>query len=353
METMQLSLVGDVLISHRLPQYEGIRDISNILRSQDCTIGNLETTVRENEGYPESFPGGVTCFCNPACLKDLKEAGFKMFSTANNHSMDYSHDGLLATIKYLDFFDIPHAGTGKNLAEAAKAAHYETAKGRISLINVTSSFHDSYLAGPQNQDVCGRPGVAPLRHKALYYLPKEDYEKLSDIAKKSGINSYHDQAIKEGYLKANEHLKFGSFDFEKGEDYHVETLPLDADMKRTIDVIEDARLDSDVVVVSVHSHQFLGKKDNSPQFIEVFCRNCIDAGADIVFCHGPHLLRGIEAYHAGAILYGLGNFILQHEGMEYMPEEEYAKANTRRCDEKGVQHLFLKRNNNGTRGSNS
>lgn len=39
METMQLSLVGDVLISHRLPKYEGLRDISHILRNQDCTIG--------------------------------------------------------------------------------------------------------------------------------------------------------------------------------------------------------------------------------------------------------------------------------------------------------------------------
>ena len=35
----------------------------------------------------------------------------------------------------------------------------------------------------------------------------------------------------------------------------------------------------------------------------------IDAGADIVFAHHPHLLDGVEAYHGGLIVYSLGNLV--------------------------------------------
>lgn len=349
-KSLKIALVGDLLITHRIPPYEQLYEIKSFFALHDCVVGNLETVIRNNEGYPEAFPGGGSCFCHPKCLDELKMIGFNIFSIGNNHSMDYGHGGLLATIKYLDKYNIPHAGTGRNLAEAARAAHYDTKNGRIALINVTSSFHDSYLAGPQNQELCGRPGVAPLRHKALYTIPKEDYLNLNKIADLSGINSYHNQAIKEGYLKDSDHLKFGTFEFEEGNDYHITTTPLDIDLKRTTDIIQDAKLESDVVIMSIHSHQFLREKQNSPQFIECFSRECIKAGADIIFCHGPHLLRGIESYKNGIIFYGLGDFILQHEGMELMPEEAYIKEGFSRSQMKGTQHLFLQRNKNGTKG---
>ena len=35
----------------------------------------------------------------------------------------------------------------------------------------------------------------------------------------------------------------------------------------------------------------------------------IDAGADIVFAHHPHLLDGVQAYHGGLIFYSLGNLV--------------------------------------------
>lgn len=347
---LKIALVGDVLVTHRIPYTEQLDNIASFFKLHDCVIGNLETVVRNREGYPEAFPGGGSCFCQPKCLDDLKSMGFNMFSTGNNHSMDYGHGGLLASIKYLEDFDIPHAGSGCNLAEASRAAHYETKAGRVALINVTSSFHDSYLAGPQNQEVCGRPGVAPLRHKALYTIPHEDFINIKKIADFSGINSYHKQAIKEGYLNDCPHFKFGTFEFEEGDDYHLTTSPLEIDMQRTINIIQDAKLESDVVVISVHSHQFFKEKQNSPEFIEIFSHECIKAGADIVFCHGPHLLRGIEKFRNGIIFYGLGNFILQHEGMEYIPEEAYIKQGFSRSSMKGVQYLFLERNQNGTKG---
>ncbi len=51
-----------------------------------------------------------------------------------------------------------------------------------------------------------------------------------------------------------------------------------------------------------------------------FYRACIDAGADLVVAHHPHVLQGMEAYEGGLIAYSLGNFIFP--GMYVMPNAE-------------------------------
>jgi hypothetical protein len=74
-----------------------------------------------------------------------------------------------------------------------------------------------------------------------------------------------------------------------------------------------------VVVVSCHigaegaSHDrvtrapemFVGENRGDPFR---FARTAVDAGADIVFCHGPHVPRAIEVYKGRFIAYSLGNF---------------------------------------------
>lgn len=39
-----------------------------------------------------------------------------------------------------------------------------------------------------------------------------------------------------------------------------------------------------------------------------FAHLCVDAGADLVFGHGPHVVRGLELYKGKLIAYSLGNF---------------------------------------------
>ncbi len=218
MKKIKLALCGDVLISRRFPNKytKELLEIRDIFNQQDCTFGNLETTVHNREGYPEMFPGGSYTMASPFCLRDLVNFGFNVFNTANNHSMDYSHGGLLATLKHLNDLGIPHCGTGKNLADASAPAYVECQGGRIAFIGITSSFHDSYAAGPQNQDLQGRPGVNPLRHKTVYELDDKRFDALTEIARLTGINSYHDQARKEGYLPKTEDFKFGSYNFRRG-----------------------------------------------------------------------------------------------------------------------------------------
>jgi len=42
--------------------------------------------------------------------------------------------------------------------------------------------------------------------------------------------------------------------------------------------------------------------------LRAFARAMIDAGADLVIGHGPHVMRGMEVYRGRLIAYSLGNF---------------------------------------------
>lgn len=75
----------------------------------------------------------------------------------------------------------------------------------------------------------------------------------------------------------------------------------------------------DIVIVSFHggaegiSHQSVPKKteyyyDENRGNVYQFAHTVIDAGADIVFGHGPHVVRAIEVYKQRFIAYSLGNF---------------------------------------------
>lgn len=76
--------------------------------------------------------------------------------------------------------------------------------------------------------------------------------------------------------------------------------------KKVYDRVREARKNADLVIVSVHS----GKEyEHVPDdhLVKRF-RGLVDAGADIVLGHHPHVIRGVEGYKGGVILYSLGNF---------------------------------------------
>jgi hypothetical protein len=91
------------------------------------------------------------------------------------------------------------------------------------------------------------------------------------------------------------------------------------DYARVAAVVREAAGRSDIVIVSCHigaegaahdrvtraTEMFLNENRGDPYR---FARTAIDSGADIVFCHGPHVPRAIEVYRGRFIAYSLGNF---------------------------------------------
>ena len=91
------------------------------------------------------------------------------------------------------------------------------------------------------------------------------------------------------------------------------------DSENAAKIVKQLNSICDIVIVSFHggaegsskSHltrsdeQFLGENRGNPY---QFARTVIDAGADIVFGHGPHVTRAIDIYKGKFIAYSMGNF---------------------------------------------
>lgn len=91
------------------------------------------------------------------------------------------------------------------------------------------------------------------------------------------------------------------------------------DLKAAKKLVESVRGDSDFVIVSFHGgaegtsathvkdgkEKYLGENRGD---LKAFTHGVIDAGADLVLGHGPHVVRGMELYKGRLIAYSLGNF---------------------------------------------
>jgi poly-gamma-glutamate synthesis protein (capsule biosynthesis protein) len=80
-----------------------------------------------------------------------------------------------------------------------------------------------------------------------------------------------------------------------------------------IDELKDSG--ADVVVVSLHADvEFV---DWPAPHRVAMSRRLVDAGADVVLEHHPHVTQGVEAYGDGLIAYSLGNFVFPVHGNNY------------------------------------
>ena len=353
MGKMDFIATGDAFVTRRIPKegYEGFEELQDVIGKHDVAFSNLEMTFHNQEGTPAAVSGGTWAMTDPRCLDDMKRYGFNLFTTANNHSGDYGESGILATMRHLQERDMVFSGTGANMAEASRPCYLETRKGRGALISVCSTFSDASSAGGQSGEVCGRPGLSPLRFSTTYHVTQEYYDMVKKLAEATDINAYEDYGIQIGYVnpKPEGVANLGKHIFKLDTENWVDTKPQPRDMERIEREIQEAKRQADVVLVSAHVHE-TDHKDFAvpPQFLEIFSKKCIDAGATVVIGHGPHELRGIEVYHGGLILYSLGNFIFQTETVSMQPYEAF--ANKGLSTDMKVGEFMNLRSKNGTVG---
>ncbi|MEM9540905.1 MAG: CapA family protein [Cyanobacteria bacterium P01_E01_bin.42] len=91
-------------------------------------------------------------------------------------------------------------------------------------------------------------------------------------------------------------------------------------MPHALALIEEAEARADVVILSIHGGaegtEAMHVRDRVEYFygenrgnLVQFSRRAIDAGADLILGHGPHVPRGLELYRNKLIAYSLGNFL--------------------------------------------
>lgn len=76
-------------------------------------------------------------------------------------------------------------------------------------------------------------------------------------------------------------------------------------------ILQEERRNVDRLIVSIH-WGIEGRSQHTPRQTEI-ARHCIDAGADAVIGHHPHVVQPMEVYKGVPIFYSLGNLLFDQE----------------------------------------
>lgn len=243
-DTVAIIGVGDIMLGTNfpddsyLPPNQGkdlLREVTPILQDSDVTFGNLEGVILNEGGDAKKCKNPKLCyiFRSPEYMaQNLKDAGFDVMSTANNHAGDFGDPGRKNTQRVLDSLGIFHAGQ---------------------------------------------------------------------------VNTPYVIFEKEG-------MKYGFTAFSP----NANTLSIH-DMEQATSIVQHLDSVADIVIVSFHGGAEGSKYQHVPRENEMFygedrgdvyafSHAMVDAGADIIFGHGPHVTRAIDVYKNRFIAYSLGNF---------------------------------------------
>lgn len=194
------------------------------------------------------------------------ESGVRVASLAHNHALDYGVEGLLETMAILRERGILYVGAGTNAAEAYGSRVLTVQGVRIGFLALTTNFPFDWYRATEEQ-----PGVAGVRVRTLY-----------------------------------------SPDWRMGREHPgwppaVVTQPVAEDLERVCAQVRSLRQTADVVLVSCHwgvpgSAEVHGYQREIGHAL-------IDAGAEMVIGHHPHIIQGVERYRRGVICYSLANLV--------------------------------------------
>ncbi len=106
-------------------------------------------------------------------------------------------------------------------------------------------------------------------------------------------------------------IKIGVVNFSEGEDQTGALLDKPGVMGWDLDLMETrvARLKGKVDCIMVIAHCGIEYIPFPPPYVAGAFERMVDAGADIVIGHHPHVPQGIQFYKGRPIFYSLGNFV--------------------------------------------
>ncbi len=261
---LTLALVGDLYVNRADPATI-FAPTAALLRDADVRFGNCETPISDvGEPWPGKPLANNCLAMPPSSAAAIAAAGFDAVGLASNHALDFGTRALLRTVELLDAQGIRHAGAGRTRDEAHQPAV-------VSKNGVTIAF---------------------LAYSSVY-LP--GWEATADRA---GIATVHVETAYKPHPRIHE---------QPGGPATTLTFPDPTDVARVMDDIARAKRHADIVVVSWHWGVSERYRLLVPYQIELGHR-ALDAGADLVVGHHPHLLQGVEIYRGKPLFYSLGNF---------------------------------------------
>lgn len=145
-ETLTLTFVGDIMCygaqleeaydanTNTYDFSRAFEDVKPYLEKADVTVGNLETVLGGEEiGYK-----GYPLFNTPDSFAEtLKEVGFDVFTTANNHAFDQGAVGVEKTLDALDKIGIDAVGSYRTEEDKNKVLIKKVNGWKIAFVSFT------------------------------------------------------------------------------------------------------------------------------------------------------------------------------------------------------------------------
>lgn len=298
----------------------GLARVVTLLSGADAACANHEGSMFDLEhfaGAPAAENGGGIPLHSVEVGRELRQMGITLLSKANNHATDWGPEGLAATERSLDEVGIVHAGSGASLRAAQAPAYQHTPKGTVAFVSAASTFTAmSPAANPgvrRGKATNARPGISALRNQPVFLVTDAEFAQLRPIAQRfadSLLSSAepNPSQVTFGYDGATFRASTRS-----GMDYDVNA----EDETGILDAIREARQHAQLVVFSIHAHETASGAGDDPEpatFLQPLFHRVLDAGADMVVRHGPHVLNGIELYKGKPIFYAFGSLFFGFGG---------------------------------------
>src|SRR5690554_4433550 len=131
---MKILITGDLVINKTFLNDNISPEVINLFQSSDYNIVNLEAPVTEsNLKILKTRPHLKSE--KESTLEILKALNINLCTLANNHVLDYDEQGVLDTINFCKENNIQTVGAGNNLEEASKTLYFDSAEGKIAIVN--------------------------------------------------------------------------------------------------------------------------------------------------------------------------------------------------------------------------
>jgi poly-gamma-glutamate capsule biosynthesis protein CapA/YwtB (metallophosphatase superfamily) len=278
-----MNFVGDIMLARRIEDFINLYGYEPIFNptspilgeAADITVVNLECALTD-QGTPHPTKA-VVFRGSPENVAALTYAGIDAVTIANNHILDYGLLGLQQTQSVLEGEDILSFGAGANSYEAMQPAFYLKSGVNFGLLGSSDRTGQYNNEQPYLNAGFNKPGFANLTESNIV----QQINSVRDIA---------DLIILE--------MHSGSEYSVSPEDWFGKII-LNEDPDADEDYSPDLRapLESDIEI-----RHF-----------------AINQGADLVICHHPHMIQGLEVYQRKLIAHSLGNFVFDLNYPETYP----------------------------------
>lgn len=291
-----LAAVGDLILAYPPPHAEDpdFKSLVDLISDADVAYANFEGHVLDMRTLPFDRVGGFVA--PPEVATAVKEMGFDVVGRSNNHSSEFTVEGLLASDELLRGAGLVTTGSGPDIRWARQPGYFNSAKGRVAFVAASPSFGRA----PVSVDDPTRGGTFALRTTRCTIVPAE---------REAEFRGRDEECVRVGNVDA----PTWSYEMDQG------------DLDAILASVREGKMRSHFLAVGTHAHQTVYEETpvtpagNSgaaldptvADFLQQYARATIDAGADAFFGTGPHILRGIEIYKGRPIFYGLGEFFRQ------------------------------------------